>query len=159
MNMKTRVNPTRRSVLAAAPVAILGVPCLSIGLGDAIAEAAATGKPVLTEQSFNLLVEQLSKSDNGRAMAGGMRRDFRGFVESHFSLTPVQRRRLQLIPQSAMSQLQSEFDRVATQGGTMRISFAETPPSPMAAAKGLPKKITMQFSAGGQQTTVAWQTE
>ena len=134
--------------------AIVGVPCLAVGLRAALAEAATSGKPVLTEASFNALVQERSRSDHGRAVASEMGRDFRGFVRSHFTLTPVQEQRVAAIPSSALSELQSAFARVSASGGAMTISFQE----PRSHGVKPMKKIQMHFGSANAPTTVTWST-
>jgi hypothetical protein len=149
-----RSGPDRRVVALGA---IAGIPCLAVGLRAAVAEAAASGKPVLTEHSFNARVSELSHADGGRNVAGQMHRDFRGFVRNNFTLTPIQQRRLDAIPPDAIGKLQGEFGRVASSGGRMNISFDE-PTS--GHRKGLGKQVRMNVAAsGGHSNTVAWQTE
>ena len=151
--------PDRRAVALGV---IVGVPCLAIGLRAAVAEAAASGKPVLTQQSFNALVRRRSHADGGRAVAGEMGRDFRGFVRANFTLTPIQERRLDAIPQTAMSQLQSAFAQAAASGGTMTISFQEPSGRQHPTASGPPvhlKGVTMHVAAVGRPSTVTWSTD
>jgi hypothetical protein len=124
---------------------VWGGSCLAVGLAAARAEAAATGRPVLTEASFNQMMREAQASGRIKQMASEARRDLKGWLERSFSLTPVQRTRIQAMSSHDAQQISNVIAPVAEQGGEIRISMSEAgqqkPAQKRAKEAGFGKKI------------------
>jgi hypothetical protein len=77
---------TRRQFLFSSTV---GVGCLAVGLKEALAQAAKTGKPVFTEAGLNKLIADATPQQ-AQAMANMAKTDLLAFLLKYFTLTPLQ---------------------------------------------------------------------
>jgi hypothetical protein len=99
--------------------------CLAFGLAAARREAEATGRPVLTEASFNQMMREAQASGRIKEMAAEASRDLKGWLQRNFSLTPVQAQRIQAMSPQAVQQISQTITPIAQKGGEIRLSMSE----------------------------------
>ena len=88
---KSRRGSSRRDFLKHSATASIGLGCMSLGLTEVVAQK----KPVFNEQTLNAALRAGGKGRNSgeaqKNLAAEIRRDPKGWVQSHFNLTPNQR--------------------------------------------------------------------
>lgn len=119
----------RRKFLTTTTAAVIGAGCFSVGLKEAIADAAATGRILLTVDNLNRLFRQKHEAGEIRSLAREIRRDTIGWLRSKCSLTPIQERRIAAFTNKDWDRIKEVFAFVEDTGGTLSINFWEETPS------------------------------
>ncbi len=120
----------RRKFLTTTTAAVIGAGCFSVGLREAIADAAATGKILLTVDNLNRLFRQKHEAGQIRSLAREIRRDIIGWLKRECSLTPIQERRIAAFTNKDWDRIKEVFAFVEDTGATVSVNFwEETRPS------------------------------
>jgi hypothetical protein len=135
--MTKRNAPARRDFLKTT---VWGGSCLAFGLAAARRQAEATGQPVLTEASFNQMMREAQASGQIKQMAAEASRDLEGWLQRHFTLTPVQLKRIQAMPPATVQQISQALVPISQKGGTIRISMSEQRAQTQARTQELQKR-------------------
>jgi hypothetical protein len=108
----------------------LGMGCLSVGLREAVARAADTGKPVLTQASVNAWLRQEFASDTyaGLGRRAGTLPDLKATIRGLFTLTPAQDRELDSLTTSDFTQLVQAMATARTKKRVLGVMFRPPPP-------------------------------
>ena len=117
---KSKRNSSRRNFLKYSAAASIGLSCAKLGLNEVVAQK----KPRLTEQTLNAALKGGGK--NSKNVAAEIRRDPKGWAESHFDLTPNQRSRLDSYTAEDFGKIDRILEMVEKNGGTMSARFSNT---------------------------------
>ncbi len=147
----------QRRALVAGGAAFVGVSCFSIGVAEAQIRARMTGRPVLTQASFNRLLSERSQRDRGRAVAAELAADIPAFIGNNFTLTPVQERRLGAMPTATLKELQDAFQHVARYGGSVQLTLTEPQrPHELTAVEDPGKGGRLAVNSPGLNKAISW---
>jgi hypothetical protein len=96
MNGAKKRDVSRRKFLRDTAVAVVAAGCFAStgGIREALAQAKAAGRPLLTEANLNA---HLPKPDNMKAfrhMVAEVKHDLKGYLARHYYVTPQQMREL-----------------------------------------------------------------
>jgi len=82
-------------------------------------------KPQLTQSTVNHLITLILDGSSQEAMQhwGELKRDFRTFFASQFSLTPEQKRHLDGIPREEVKNIQKALDEMHAKGGSVQLEL------------------------------------
>lgn len=121
MNASTNDGVRRRFLKTLGATAALGVSGLGDGVGDALAQRSRVRKLPLSERSLNSLVPR----DPGelRARALEAKRDLKGFIRGHFSLTPSQAEQLDALSPGEVALIHRAIDHAVSNRKGIRIRF------------------------------------
>ena len=105
--------------------AVVGMTCLREGLGEALAEARATSKPVLTESALNRLFAQSKAKGQLPKLAAQISPDIKGWLMSNFSLTKIQQDAISSFTSDQIQQMQKvlRFVEETSRKATLTVSF------------------------------------
>jgi hypothetical protein len=146
---------SRRSFLKTG---VWGGSCLAFGLRAARAEASTTGRPVLTEASFNQMMREAQTAGTMKRLAAEAGRDPKGWLQRNFTLTPVQAQQVQGLPPAVVQQISKALAPVAQKGGAVELFMTEAPASKVSTQAKQPgcRKFGLTARAvGGAEMTVA----
>jgi hypothetical protein len=122
---KSNRTPSRRDFLKYSATASIGLGCMSLGLTEAIAQK----KPVFSEQTLNAALRaggRGNKIEAQKNLAAEIRRDPKGWVQSHFNLTPNQRAGLDSYDAEDYGKIDKILEMVEKNGGTMSAHFSNS---------------------------------
>lgn len=129
-----RSGMNRREFLTRSGLAIAGRGCFGsmAALRSALAVAHAQGKPLLTEQNANALLQSVRspRTPGGAEMLRAQARaNLRGFVRDHFALTPEQEKKLDALRPSQIGQLNEALDKGLSGRNELRVRMIMGGPS------------------------------
>lgn len=132
----------RREFFKAGAIAAAGMGCFTFGgLKEALAQAKAVGKPLLTEQSLNALVP--AKAPVGAArkefvqLAKEARADLKAFIRMRFVLTRVQEQFLHALSDRDLAAINKAIEGALEKGSKFQVKFL-TQAQPPGSAKPKP---------------------
>lgn len=121
MNKDEKKIDRREFMKSGATGAIVGLSALRLGLREARAEAAQTGKPVLTDRSLNALFAKGGSKTS--ALAAEAKRDVRSFVKSRYTLTRAQEQQLESLSQEELEAINANLALVEKRGSSLTVRF------------------------------------
>jgi len=112
MKTRGRSRLTRRELLKGSLGVALTAGCFtSLELRRALAQARATGKPLLIESELNAHIPRPRDRQAYLAHIDHPQRDLLGYLNTNFQLTPLQIQAIQSIPREDLLQLNALLDR------------------------------------------------
>jgi len=143
---------SRRAFIRTGALSLAGIACLSVGLKEALANARATGKVLLTEANLNSLFAAKKQSKQIKELVKEISRDIPGWLKREFSLTEVQKKAIDSIRPAQIAELKRVLKPLEKDGGdlTVKIDQREVPDTkrpqaaapPFATCKGTVKSTT-----------------
>jgi len=113
-----------QSSAAGAVGAMVGLSALRAGLGETLAEAQRTGKPLLTEEALNGLFATGAGNERSRtSIMGEAKGDVKGFIRGRFTLTPFQEQRLESLSGEQLETIKGLLASAEKPGGRLTVKF------------------------------------
>ncbi len=124
MKKKEKNQTDRRSFIKGGAFGLIGAFCLSAGLKEAIANAKATGKPLLTQDSLNNLFAEATSKKNINKVVKEILKDPVSWLIKNFSVTDIQKNAIKSISSSNWESIKRILKPVAENGGTVRVEIS-----------------------------------
>jgi hypothetical protein len=148
MEEMQRPDMNRRKFMKDSFIAVGTTFCLSVGLREAIANAKATGAPVLTAASLNQKFAAARTARTLSAMATQMKSDIPLWLRTNFSLTQLQAQALKSIPGSAWTEIKRVLTFVETKrDASLTVGIDDDGTTKGAAVMACRAKVSVRASA------------